>query len=106
MADSDSAYREIKIQHNQSEMGRVGFEPTTPAMSRQKELTDNRRFEPDPNQFVNQEFWNSFRDYLKNQNNKTTASDRIDYAKKYYYVLVNNDPSDILSLSFNKRLTL
>ena len=34
MADFDSAYRENKIQHNQNEMGRVGFEPTTPAMSR------------------------------------------------------------------------
>jgi hypothetical protein len=51
----------------------------------------------------NQHFWHSFRDYLLSQNNVTTANDRINYAKKYYYVLLRSDPSDIISLSFNKR---
>ena len=62
------------------------------------------RFESNPTHFNNQEFWDSFGDYLQTQNNRTTSNDRINYAKKYYYILLNNDPSEILSLSFHKRI--
>jgi hypothetical protein len=63
-----------------------------------------RRIETRPDQLDKHEFWDSFRDYLQSQNNRTTANDRINYAKKYYTILVNNDPSEILPLSFAKRI--
>ena len=56
------------------------------------------------NENENEIFWNHFKEYLQTQNNTNTINDRLNYAKKYYYILQNNDPSDILSLSFDKRI--
>jgi intergrase/recombinase len=69
-------------------VGREGFEPSNPAMSR---LHDAR-------------FWDSYNDYLVKTSSKDTASDRIQYGKKYYYVLVTSNAEDLLSLSNEKRL--
>jgi hypothetical protein len=48
-------------------------------------------------------FWINFKEYLLTQNSKSTVSDRINYAKKYYDVLVADDLSTILTLSADKR---
>jgi Archaeal phage integrase len=56
------------------------------------------------NENENEIFWDHFKEYLQTQNNTNTINDRLNYAKIYYYILQNNDPSDILSLSFDKRI--
>jgi hypothetical protein len=48
-------------------------------------------------------FWHNFKEYLLTQNSKSTVNDRINYAKKYYDILVVDDLSAILALSADKR---
>jgi hypothetical protein len=79
-------------------VGRVGFEPTTPACQGITSIDNEigRRFESTLPAWIT-------RRTISNSN-RTTANDRISYTKKYYMVLINNDPSEILPLSFNKRI--
>ena len=51
----------------------------------------------------NDTFWHNFREYLLTQNSKSTINDRINYAKKYSDILVEDDLSTILALSADKR---
>jgi hypothetical protein len=48
-------------------------------------------------------FCHNFKEYLLSQNSKSTANDRINYAKKYYDILIADDLSAILALSPDKR---
>ena len=71
-------------------MGRVGFEPTIPAMSRlQTHNTDD--------------FWVRFNEYLLKTVSEETARYRLSCAKKYYHVLLEENAADLLILSNEKR---
>src|SRR5215203_3332642 len=92
-------------------VGRVGFEPTTPAMSR---LTDNNKndigcsggahwFEsPSAHHCIN---WQQFNQFLLQRMNDKTAEDRLRYAKQYANVLLDSrDAQTLLALPPNKRI--
>jgi len=68
-------------------MGRKGFEPSNPAMS--------RRFDS--------LFWEQYKNFLYNSLSRDTASDRMLYARKYCYILSGEDVSDLLMLNGEKR---
>ena len=51
-----------------------------------------------------EEFWNSFKVYLKTTHRDKSIICRLSYAKKYYHILINGDASDIQSTSNDKRL--
>jgi hypothetical protein len=69
-------------------MGRKGFEPSNPAMSRQ---LDNA-------------FWEQYKVHLSTATNNETRNDRISYAKKYYSILYSGNASELLTLSNDKRI--
>jgi hypothetical protein len=69
-------------------MGRKGFEPSTPAMSRH----------------LDTDFWIQYKSYLSGSSNRDTTNDRIAYAKRYYNVLQSGNASDLLSLTVDKRI--
>jgi hypothetical protein len=48
-------------------------------------------------------FWLNFREYLQTQNTRSTVNDRINYARRYYSMLLDDDLSEILGLSSDKR---
>jgi hypothetical protein len=48
-------------------------------------------------------FWLNFREYLQTQNTRSTVNDRINYARRYYSMLLDDDLSEILALSSDKR---
>jgi hypothetical protein len=86
-------------------MGRVGFEPTTPAMSRcfNDDDVGARCFDSDPSpQIID---WHQFHTFLLQRMTPKTAEDRIRYAKQYASVLKSSGtPIDLLQLSPNKRI--
>ena len=69
-------------------MGRKGFEPSNPAMSRLQDLS----------------FWKQYGAYLKTIVSSDTASDRLSYGRKYNHILITNDASDLLALNHEKRI--
>ncbi|HSA75463.1 MAG TPA: hypothetical protein VLE21_04675 [Candidatus Nitrosocosmicus sp.] len=48
--------------------------------------------------------WNEYKDYLDVKVRKITASNLFRYAKKYYYVLLTNNVSDLSLLTQEKRI--
>jgi hypothetical protein len=66
-------------------VGRVGVEPTTPAMSR---LID----------------WQVFRQYLLQRMTPNTAEDRLRYAKQFCHVIASGDAAPLLQVPPNKRI--
>jgi hypothetical protein len=97
-------------------VGRVGVEPTTPAMSRpnlvglsaqdnekvQKEEENSglRWSESDPSQ-IN---WQQFHQFLLQRMTVKTAEDRIRYARSYRRILLDGDASEVLQVPPNKRI--
>ena len=82
-------------------MGRVGFEPTTPAMSR---LIGNVKSTGN-NITSDQGFWNGYIEYLHRIGTNTTVNDRYNYSIKYCkYLFDENTISELLTFSPNKRL--
>ena len=82
-------------------MGRVGFEPTTPAMSR---LLGNVGYNSNTSGF-NENFWKGYRIYLQRIGTRTTVNDRFNYSVKYCkYLYDENSISELLTFSPNKRL--
>ncbi len=77
----------IQIQY-QNMVGRKGFEPSNPAMSRQ----------------LDSEFWHRFKEHLSSITSNETRNDRISYAKKYYSILYDGNASELLALSNDKRI--
>ena len=69
-------------------MGRKGFEPSTPAMSRRLDI----------------DFWEQYKSYLSGSNNRDTTNDRIAYAKRYYQVIQSGNASELLSMTNDKRI--
>ncbi len=61
-------------------MGRVGFEPTTPAMSR---LTIGNVKNTFNTNVLDQGFWNEYKEYLHRIGTNTTVNDRYNYSIKY-----------------------
>jgi hypothetical protein len=60
-------------------MGRVGFEPTTPAMSRLIRNVKNTG----NNHISGQGFWKGYKEYLQRIGTNTTVNDRYNYSIKY-----------------------
>ncbi len=106
-------------------MGRVGFEPTTPAMSRLIVWSDNNNNNNNnlggaqeskspsaPSSQLNVQLginpqidWHQFHNFLLQRMTLTTAQDRLRYAKRYGSVLKSAGiPDDFLQLSPNKRI--
>jgi hypothetical protein len=71
-------------------VGRVGFEPTTPAMSRLAQSTAD--------------FWKEFECFLNQTNNHRSTQDRLNYAHRYIHILQEADGSGLLELSPEKRI--
>jgi len=90
------------------EVGRVGFEPTTPAMSRLiDDISSNnisssgaRGFESD-SAIIN---WQQFHNFLLQRMTAKTAEDRLRYATQFARLLANGDAQSLLSASPNKRI--
>ena len=83
-------------------MGRVGFEPTTPSMSR---LTSNVLSTGNNNITFGQGFWRNYREYLQRIGTNTTVNDRYNYSTKYCkYLFDENTINEMLTFSPNKRL--
>jgi hypothetical protein len=109
-------------------MGRVGFEPTTPAMSRlvgegavdesvgaresesSSSLGGARWFNSDPahhhddDESVTDWRWQQFHNFLLQQMTVKTAEDRLRYARKFQQTLYTGDATALLQLSPNKRI--
>ena len=82
-------------------MGRVGFEPTTPTMSRRIGNDKNTG----NNNISDQGFWNGYKEYLHRIGTNTTVNDRYNYSIKYCkYLFDENTISELLTFSLNKRL--
>ena len=69
-------------------MGREGFEPSNPAMSRQ----------------FDSNFWESYDKYLRNNVSAETAKDRMLYGRKYHGILITEDANELLTLNTEKRV--
>ena len=69
------------------DVGRKGFEPSNPAMSRQFDTV----------------FWEEYKKFLYNSLSKDTASDRFSYGKKYFYILSGENINELLMLNGEKR---
>ena len=83
-------------------MGRVGFEPTTPAMSR---LISNVTEDGNIHTTLDQSFWNNYKEYLHMMGTNTTVNDRYNYSIKYCkYLFDENTINELLTFSPNKRL--
>jgi hypothetical protein len=74
-------------------VGRVGFEPTTPAMSRLAQSSN-----------ATDDFWRGFQSFLKQTNNHRSTQDRLNYACRYIHILRQADGSELLELSHEKRI--
>jgi hypothetical protein len=107
-------------------VGRVGFEPTTPAMSRLQESDDEsvgaQEFESrqshhyhhssggarwsnsSPSHYHLIINWQQFHQFLLQRMTPKTAEDRIRYAKQYARVLQSGIPDSMLQLPPNKRI--
>ena len=99
-------------------MGRVGFEPTNPAMSRR--FSNERLLKPDdssgykrsleclyfkPDKSISkQKFWIGFERFLIKTNNHRCSRDRLNYARDYAHILQIEDASELLELSNDKRI--
>jgi hypothetical protein len=70
-------------------VGRVGFEPTTPAMSRLAQSS---------------KFWKGFETFLNQTNNHRSTQDRLNYAHKYIHILQQADARELLELNGEKRI--
>ncbi len=81
------------------EVGRVGFEPTTPAMSRLVRINDVTDAED-----INTKFWKGFESFLKQTNNQRSTRDRFNYARNYFQILEQSDASELLELTGEKRI--
>jgi hypothetical protein len=90
------------------EVGRVGFEPTTPATSR---LAQNHNYDRtidvgkrtiDENNAV--EFWKGFECFLSKTNNHRSTQDRLNYARRYAHILHQADARELLELNGEKRI--
>ena len=91
----------IYARNTENSMGRVGFEPTTPAMSRLisnvKNISNNTTF--------GQGFWIGYKEYLQRIGTNTTVNDRYNYSIKYCkYLFDENTINELLTFSANKRL--
>ncbi len=85
----------------QNPIGRVGFEPTTPAMSRLISNVNNTG----NNTVLDQDFWISYKEYLQRIGTNTTVNDRYNYSIKYCkYLFDENTINELLTFSPNKRL--
>ena len=69
-------------------VGREGFEPSNPAMSRQ----------------FDSNFWESYDKYLRNNVSAETAKDRMLYGRKYHGILITEDANELLTLNTEKRV--
>ncbi|MGH9989642.1 MAG: hypothetical protein ACREAS_04315 [Nitrososphaera sp.] len=98
-------------------MGRKGFEPSVPAMSRLPFRFDNNNNNHNNNNNNNscggREFkscpahndWQQFHNFLLQRMTAKTAEDRMRYAKQYDYILTSFcTPTDLLQLPPNKRI--
>ncbi len=82
-------------------MGWVGFEPTTPAMSRLISNVDNTGNKHE----LDEIFWNVYRAYLRRIGTNTTVNDRYNYSIKYCkYLFDESKINELLTFSPNKRL--
>ena len=103
-------------------MGRVGFEPTNPAMSRHipnenctrsdDSIGRKRSLEPPyvkPDHFIfnianKEEFWIGFGRFLIKTNNPSSSRNRLNYARDYAHILQIGNASELLELSNDKRI--
>ena len=82
-------------------MGRVGFELTTPAMSRLLSNVKNTG----NNATSDQGFWKGYKEYLQRIGTNTTVNDRYNYSIKYCrYLFDEKAINELLTFSPNKRL--
>ena len=61
---------------------------------------------PDSNTFniENIDFWRRYKEFISNNVNKRTTLDRINYSKKYYQILRDDNAQELLSLPVGKRV--
>ena len=97
-------------------MGRVGFEPTTPAMSRlnlvRLSAHDNEKGQKEEQNFGLRWFnsdpsnldWQQFHNFLLQRMTAKTSKDRLRYSKQYASVLISQNLTDVQQLSPNKRI--
>ena len=89
-------------------MGRVGFEPMTPAMSRLVQIRSSDNTDNVSSRTLHQklgpEFWKGFEGFLKQTNNHRSTQDRLNYARKYGHILQQVDARELLELSGEKRI--
>jgi hypothetical protein len=52
----------------------------------------------------NDDYWNSYKEFLLQNYNPHTAKVRLLYSKKYYHILAHGDAQELLILSNDKRL--
>ena len=82
-------------------MGWVGFEPTTPALSR---LLSNVKANGNIH-VLDENFWNGYRAYLQRIGTRTTVNDRFNYSIRFFKYLFEEDTiNELLTFSPNKRL--
>ena len=90
------------------EVGRVGFEPTTPAMSRLVQIRSSDNTDNVSSRTLHQklgpEFWKGFEGFLKQTNNHRSTQDRLNYARKYGHILQQADARELLELTGEKRI--
>ena len=104
MQDYDNSINSTKYENENShikyEVGRVGFEPTTPAMSRLVQNSSVVNLE----QYTTNESWKGFESFLKQTNNHRSTQDRLNYARNYIHILQQGEASELLELSAEKRI--
>ncbi|MGC2426105.1 MAG: hypothetical protein WA421_03650, partial [Nitrososphaeraceae archaeon] len=114
--------KQHKNKWQDSEMGRVGFESTNPAMSRHipnenctrsdDSIGRKRSLEPPyvkPDHFIfnivnKEEFWIGFGRFLIKTNNPSSSRNRLNYARDYAHILQIGNASELLELSNDKRI--
>ncbi len=87
-------------------MGRVGFEPTTPAMSSLDPVTVyNNEIDKNHSKNIREIKWDKYKEYLETNGIRNTVNDRYNYSIKYYHYLLNPEKiNELLTFTPNKRL--
>ena len=89
MNDMNYSLNSLKTENcGQNMVGRKGFEPSNPAMSRQ----------------LDDAFWERYKDYLSTTTNKETRNDRISMQKNIILYFIPGNASELLTLSNDKRI--
>ncbi|MGA3061313.1 MAG: integrase [Candidatus Bathyarchaeia archaeon] len=91
-------------------MDRAGFEPAASALRTKAYLSNEAQFKPistakskKPNIYGNKVDWAKYEEWVNREYRPKSAYDRIRYAKTYAHCLFENDCTDLVTLSNDKR---